>query len=525
MAHQPVPFPSPREQQELETSSHLPTGSFQLAEPASAYLSLAEEMAVLREQIRTNGLDLDAFLNQILKHARALTGSSGAAVALRQGKVILCRARCGETSPPLGAQLDADFGISGECLRTGKALRCDDSETDPRLDPEICRQLGLRSIAVVPIFESATVAGILEVFAGQPHAFDDRHLEILQQLAELVTAASARVTQENQPTIYEAVAGPRSEQRPRTPAAGVHSHASPSPRERLRKWTAPIALRRYYASALAVFTSTGSPTNKLRNWTTPIASRRYYAAAIVIFALAGVLTILGWKPWRRTERTVVPSTETSRQPTTASASPATNEARRPLNIAEPPAVGRNVTSKPAAFPTRSDHSSHAGAEKAALVEPISGKDETRNGIVPPSPSNQTRDRVGPANAPEPLAPISLIGATDGFGKDAVVVNSALLPQVNLPLMASQGVSGGALERKVQPIYPPEARSARLQGTVVLQVVIDEVGEVQNPKTVSGDTVLARAAIDAVRQWRYQPYLLNGQPVKVPLEITVKFTLP
>ena len=105
------------------------------------------------------------------------------------------------------------------------------------------------------------------------------------------------------------------------------------------------------------------------------------------------------------------------------------------------------------------------------------------------------------------------------------MNSALLAQVNLPLMASQGVSGGALERKVQPIYPPEARSARLQGTVVLQVVIDEAGGVQNLRTVSGDAVLAGAAIDAVRQWRYQPYLLNGQPVKMPIQITINFTLP
>src|ERR1035438_2466000 len=123
MAHQPVPFPSPHEQQELEPGSHPPARSFPLAEPASAYLSLGEEMSVLREQMRTDGLDLDAFLDQIVKHARALTGSNGAAVALRQGTVILCRARCGETSPSLGAQLDADFGISGECLRTGKALQ------------------------------------------------------------------------------------------------------------------------------------------------------------------------------------------------------------------------------------------------------------------------------------------------------------------------------------------------------------------------------------------------------------------
>lgn len=525
MAHQPVPFPSPRKPQEPATGSHPPARSFQLIEPARASISPGEAMAVLREQMRTDGLDLDAFLDQIVKHARALTRSNGAAVALRQGTVILCRARCGETSPPLGAQLDADFGISGECLRTGKALRCEDSERDLRLDPDVCRQLGLRSIAVVPIFESTTVAGILEVFASQPHAFDDRHLEILQQLAELVTAVSGRVTQENQHMISEAVSEPRSKERPEIPVAEVNSYASPSRSETLRKRTAPTALRRHYAAGRAIFASTGLLTKRLTKWTAPIASPRYYAPAIAVFALVGLLTILSWKPWHRTERTVVPSTETLPQAGAVSASATTMEARRPLTIAEPKAVGRNVTSKSATFPTPSDHSSKAETEKVALVEPVSGKDEIKDAIVDPSRSSQTGDRTVPANATEPLAPIPLIGTTDGFGKDAVVVNSALLAQANLPLLASQGVSGGSLERKVQPIYPPEARSGRLQGTVVLQVVIDEVGEVQNLRTVSGDAVLARAAIAAVSQWRYQPYRLNGQPVKVPIEITVNFTLP
>jgi TonB family protein len=160
-----------------------------------------------------------------------------------------------------------------------------------------------------------------------------------------------------------------------------------------------------------------------------------------------------------------------------------------------------------------------------LVQPISDKDKIKDTIVAPSPSSQTRDRVGPANAPEPLAAIPSIGTTGGFGQDADLLDSALSVRANLPVIASQGVSGGSLERKVQPVYPAQARSMRLQGTVVLQVVIDEGGEVRNLRTVSGDAILARAAIDAVRQWRYQPYRLNGQLIKMPTHITVNFTLP
>jgi TonB family protein len=514
MAYQPIPFPSPHEQEEPVNGSHSPARNSELVESERVWLALAEDMAVLREQLGAHGLDLDAFLDQVVKHARALTCAKGAAVALRQGTVILCRARCGETSPPLGAQLDADFGISGECLRTGKALRCDDSERDLRLDPEVCRQLGLRSIAVVPIFEWTTVAGILEVFASQPHAFDDRHLEILQQLAELVTTVSRRVTQENLDMISEGGLEPTNGPRWDTHAAEKNWYASPTRSERLRKWTALIASSPYSASAIA----------RLRKWTEPVASRKSYAAAIAIFALAGLLTILAWKPWNRTERTAVPSTKTLAQAETASASAAPMETRPRLNMAEPTAVGRNITFRPAISSIPSDHASNAEPEKVALVQPLSAEDETKSIIVVPSLSRQTGDRARPADTEEPLAPI-LIGIPGGFVQDAKVLDSPLSVQPHLPEIVSQGVSGGLLERKVQPIYPVEARSKRLQGPVVLQAVIDEFGNVRNLRTVSGDSILARAAMDAVRQWHYQPYRLNGQAVKTPTQITVNFTLP
>jgi TonB family protein len=511
MAHQPIPFPSPHEQDEPVNGSHSPARNFALVEPARVWLALAEDMAALREQAGAEGLDLDAFLDQVAKHARALTCAKGAAVALRQGTVILCRARCGETSPPLGAQLDADFGISGECLRTGKALRCEDSERDFRLDPEVCRQLGLRSIAVVPIFEWTTVAGILEVFASQPHAFDDRHLEILEQLAELVTTVSRRVTQENR-DLTPGTLGPTSEAEHEIHAAAMNWYASQSRIEQLRKWTELIASRPYYAAAIA----------RLKRWTAPIASRRYYAVLVAIFSIAVLFTILAWKPWNRIDRAAVLSTKTLPQAKTASASAAPTRPR--LNIAEPPAVGRSAMSRPAASPIPSDHASDTEVQKIALVQPMSGRDEIKNIIVVPSSLRQTRDPVTAPDSQEPPAPI-VIGVPGGFGKDAIVVDSSLSVKPELPSILSQGVSGGLLERKVLPIYPIEARSKRLQGPVVLQAVIDEAGNVRDLRTVSGDSILARSAMDAVRQWRYQPYRLNGQPVKTSTQITVNFTLP
>jgi protein TonB len=89
---------------------------------------------------------------------------------------------------------------------------------------------------------------------------------------------------------------------------------------------------------------------------------------------------------------------------------------------------------------------------------------------------------------------------------------------------SQGVTKGLLVQKVEPQYPPLARAARVQGDVVLSAVIDTNGQITNLQLVSGHPMLVPAAIAAVKQWRYKPYLLNGQPVEVETTITVIFSL-
>lgn len=89
---------------------------------------------------------------------------------------------------------------------------------------------------------------------------------------------------------------------------------------------------------------------------------------------------------------------------------------------------------------------------------------------------------------------------------------------------SSGVTDGLLMHKVMPQYPPAAKSARMQGTVVLAAVIGKDGTVKDLKVVSGPPVLAQAAMTAVRQWKYKPYYLNGQPTEVDTTINVNFKL-
>lgn len=105
---------------------------------------------------------------------------------------MVCRASIGEIAPPFGCRLDAASGFSGECVRSGKILRCDDAETDPRVDAQSCRALGIRSILAAPIFAGGDVVGLLEVFSPHPFAFDDRSHAVVEQLAQDAMPAEPR---------------------------------------------------------------------------------------------------------------------------------------------------------------------------------------------------------------------------------------------------------------------------------------------------------------------------------------------
>lgn len=136
--------------------------------------------------------DLDAALQLLADRAQYITGASGAAIALRHvgEHDMLCRASAGTNAPEIGALLSAEFGLSGESVRTRQPLRCDDSETDGRVNRESCRELGIASVAVVPVVSDDEVLGVFELFSGQANAFGDRDLLALQRLAEMVETAA-----------------------------------------------------------------------------------------------------------------------------------------------------------------------------------------------------------------------------------------------------------------------------------------------------------------------------------------------
>ena len=135
--------------------------------------------------------DLDAALQLLADRAQYITGATGAAIALRRnGKNdMLCRASTGSNAPELGALLSTEFGLSGESVRTRQPLRCDDAERDVRVNREVCRQLGIASVVVMPVVNDDGVLGVFELFSGRVNAFGERDLSAVQRLSEMVETA------------------------------------------------------------------------------------------------------------------------------------------------------------------------------------------------------------------------------------------------------------------------------------------------------------------------------------------------
>ncbi len=132
---------------------------------------------------------LDEVLHMVAERAQIVTGADGVAIALADRDAIICRASVGMIVPDPGVRLDTNSGFSGVCFRRAEVVRCDDSESDQRVDIQNCRHLGARSMVAVPLLAKSNVIGLLEAFSTEPYAFDDSDVRGLKLLAELILAA------------------------------------------------------------------------------------------------------------------------------------------------------------------------------------------------------------------------------------------------------------------------------------------------------------------------------------------------
>ncbi|GAB3552627.1 hypothetical protein GCM10027343_38390 [Noviherbaspirillum agri] len=147
------------------------------------------EIIKIQTEIAKMGLDLAGVMELVTQRTRPLTGATGAVVELAEGEDMVYRAAAGITEPQLGLRLKRSTSLSGRCVAEREILRCDDSETDERVDREACRRVGLRSMLVVPLNHLDDTVGVLKVVSPDVGAFSDADVQILGLMAELIAAA------------------------------------------------------------------------------------------------------------------------------------------------------------------------------------------------------------------------------------------------------------------------------------------------------------------------------------------------
>jgi len=178
-----------RAQQLAQRSAELPPAPLDqsaLPVPVPDLSGLLSAIEVVRREIRATGTDFDAALQLVTERALSLTGASGAALAFLTADEMICRARAGDPAPPLGARVDVQQGLSGECVRCAQLISCHNTETDSRVDRELCRSMGMGSILAAPIVSDFRVVGLLEVFSPRAQVFTKTHETALDRLVELV---------------------------------------------------------------------------------------------------------------------------------------------------------------------------------------------------------------------------------------------------------------------------------------------------------------------------------------------------
>ncbi|MEP6644383.1 MAG: TonB family protein [Acidobacteriaceae bacterium] len=222
-------------------------------EPGTDLSRLANTLSLFGGGASSGDLALDIILNEIVQEARLATHAAGAALALLRDGSMVCRATTGVGGPNLGMQLEENAGLSGIALKTCKVQMCEDSETDERLDPGICRELGIRSILVVPILgfsnesnprpENSVPLGLIEVFSPYPQAFGDQEVETLSTFrAQILRLLAPPAIAQTFPSRYHQEQELHAPEVEPSPAADAISSEAVSPPRSREYWTATIAV-------------------------------------------------------------------------------------------------------------------------------------------------------------------------------------------------------------------------------------------------------------------------------------------
>lgn len=253
------------------------------------------------------------------------------------------------------------------------------------------------------------------------------------------------------------------------------------------------------------------------------SKKPYFIVAAI--AIAAGMAFYGWNLKHGSSAAPAPSI--------APVSTAPVQAQNVEQVAPAPSAPVQNSQLTASQPSSSGHDQTAHAAKTPEPPKTSlVAEDTVTKIAPlvvKAGAPKLTARAAAANEPAPQAPA--LNLSGGSADDAALNSVVASTPVNVPkhlqqtLRISQGVSQGLLLKRVQPLYPAQAMQMRIQGAVQLMATISKEGNISGLNVLSGDGILARSASDAVRQWKYKPYYLNGEPVEIQTQITVNFKLP
>ena len=438
-------------------------------------------------------LALDLVFNELVVRAAEATHASAAALALARGDEMVCRAATGHLAPDLGIPLNTRDGLSGACLQTRQPQLSVDTEFDPRVDPAISRRLGIRSILIVPVFDinNAQFTGVLEVFSTSPAAFSSSDQKLLEGFAEecaRVRQAAIKLSQ-------------------RKPVATAASPELIAPELIAPEFTPPEFIA---ASPL--------PARRppYEAWTLVLGSLAILATIAVSFLIG---SRVGWLRHTASHAQIsqpIPA-DTSMPRAQAKSSASTTAANRPNGSPEKASARASTHTSPAADEL-------VVYEKGKVIfrmKPASAKpDQAKHRQANPDSTRHDNDSVVEASSTTRIATTKLATAKLAPTKLATTKTASSQSVWLAPAQAES-----RLVSRTEPQYPPAALASHRAGNVVLEVQVAEDGSVSSIRTLSGDPLLAAAATEAVRNWRYQPYRQDDYPARFQTDVTLSFALP
>ena len=468
-----------------------------------------------------SNLAADILLHELAEEVLTIPNVSGSAIALRvSGGHFVCRAVAGEPTPAIGAPIEAQDGLSAECIRTGRMQVCLDTEADLRVNAETCRTWGVQSLMAVPLFLEQRLIGILEAFARAPEAFDRASAERLTQLGNYVVEI---VSFAEKPVLVHSPAPARQAQPVRQRVDTWTETHLPEPEPAMvsagpvepvtATANAPIAVPPLHGTPTLTFAQVEAPVRRFH-------PRRNLGLALLALAV-GVVAVAGlWILPLNIDRTAAKSQIAAQIPaaigSVASGSNSNSIPQTPPRPAKP-SPSSKLTSAPVA------KNAGLSPRSGGLVVYDKGKVVYR--VLPGSGSMIGSGETGSAGA-VPMGGSAL----EASARDRAEAEGPVLGQVTTAAETEKlraaadvaSITGGKLIRQVDPILPPELPGFHLPEEVLLEGIVDRDGGVRDLRFLRGDTRLSAAAMEAVRQWRYEPFRANGQPVDMLSTISVRF---